>query len=124
MCEILKKLPICALKLTWKKTTVPDCKFNFYVNPVRVTPLDERGPQPVVHILIGYITDNVRSPVDPLLEVGERFLHPLQNRIECISLGAISSPHGALQILTFRFHPLDLFSCGPRRISVYFRATN
>ena len=34
-------------------------------------------PQPIVHILVSYITDYMRSPIDALLEIGETLLEPL-----------------------------------------------
>ena len=53
-------------------------ELDFDVDAVGLTALDERRPQPVVDVVVGNVADDVRAPVDALLEVGEAFFHPLQ----------------------------------------------
>lgn len=51
----------------------------FYVHAVRRSPLDERRPQPIVHVVVRYVADDVTPPIDALVEVRERLFHPLQS---------------------------------------------
>ena len=50
-----------------------------YINPIRLSPLNEGRPQPVVDIWVANVANNVAPPVDPLVKVGETFLNPACN---------------------------------------------
>lgn len=63
-------------RIAGKESAVTDSELDLDVDAVGVTPLDEGRPQPVVHVVIGYITHDVGAPVDAFLEVGERLLDP------------------------------------------------
>lgn len=47
------------------------------VDAIRLAPLDERRPQPVVDVVVGHVAHDVRPPVDPLLEIRKALLNPL-----------------------------------------------
>lgn len=59
-----------------EQRAVPDRELDLDVDAVRDAALDERRPQPVVDAVVGHVAHHVRPPVDALVEVGERLLHP------------------------------------------------
>lgn len=60
-----------------KERTVAHRKFDFNVQLIGSTATDERSPQPIVHILVGHVTDDITAPVDSLLKIGKTFFDPL-----------------------------------------------
>lgn len=66
-------------RVSWEQGAVAGGEFDLYVHAVRRSPLDERGPQPIVHVVVRHVADNVTPPIDALVEVGERLFHPLQS---------------------------------------------
>lgn len=65
-----------------KQIAVAHAKPNLDVNAVRIASLDERRPQPIIYILVGHVTDHIRTPVDGvILIVCEALLHPLDCRL-------------------------------------------
>ena len=66
-------------RVSWEQGAVASREFDLYVHAVRRSPLYERGPQPIVHVVVRDVADNVTPPIDALVEVGERLFHPLQS---------------------------------------------
>lgn len=66
--------------LTWKEITVSHAELDFDVDAIGIVPFDERRPQPVVDIVVGDITYDIRPPVDALLKVGEALFDPLKKK--------------------------------------------
>ncbi len=64
-------------RLTWKEIAVPHAELDLDVDAIGIVPFNERRPQPVVDIIVGDIANDVRSPVDALLKVGEALFDPL-----------------------------------------------
>lgn len=63
---------------TGKQIAVAHAEPNLDVDAIRIASLDERRPQPIIYILVGYVADHIRSPIDwILLEICEALLHPL-----------------------------------------------
>ena len=59
-----------------EEVTVSQRELDLNVDPVRLAPLDERSPQPVVDVGVAHVTDHVGPPVDALVKVGEALLYP------------------------------------------------
>lgn len=55
-------------------------ELNFDVHAIRGAPLDERRPQPIVDVIVRHIADHVAPPIDLLVEICVRLLHPLQQK--------------------------------------------
>ena len=69
-----------ALLVEWAmKTLLKMITIYLNINPIRLSSLNEGRPQPVVHIWVANITNNVAPPVDPLIKVRETFLNPACN---------------------------------------------
>lgn len=66
-------------RVPWEQGAVTSREFDLYVHAVRRSPLYERRPQPIVHVVVRHVADNVTPPIDALVEVGERLFHPLQS---------------------------------------------
>ena len=59
-----------------EEITVAETELDLDVDSVRLPPLDERSPQPVVDVRVPDVADHVRPPVDPLVEVCKALFHP------------------------------------------------
>lgn len=70
---------LAAARGSREQRAVTDREFDFYVHAVRRTSLDERRPQPIVHVVVRDVADNVAPPIDAPVEVRERLFHPLQS---------------------------------------------
>lgn len=69
---------LAAKSISREQRAVSCREFDFYVHAIRRTPLDERRPEPIVHVVISDVADDVTPPIDALVEVRERLFHPLQ----------------------------------------------
>lgn len=65
-----------------KQRTVASREIDFYIHAVRRTSLYERRPQPIVYVGVRYVAHNITPPIDALVEVCKRLLHPLWNRLK------------------------------------------
>lgn len=81
---IIKKTKcfLAAKRISREQGTVSCREFNFNVHPVRGSPLNKWRPKPIVHVIVGNIANHITPPVDSLVEVGERLLHPLKSKKE------------------------------------------
>lgn len=68
------------ISLTWKQTAISYGKLNFDVHSIGHISFNERRPQPIVHVIISYITDYVGPPINAFLEICKRLLHPLKQK--------------------------------------------
>ena len=66
------------MKYTWKEVAISHAEFDFNVDSVGIFAFDERGPQPVIYIIVGHITHDIRAPIYALFKVGETFFYPLE----------------------------------------------
>lgn len=63
---------------TRKQIAVAHTELHLDVDAIRVSSLDERRPQPIVHILVRDVADHIGTPMNArLFEVCEALLHPL-----------------------------------------------
>lgn len=71
-----------------EQRAVADGELDLDVDAVGGAALDERRPQPVVDAVVRHVAHDVRPPVDALVEVGERLLHPPW----CDGVGSVGKP--------------------------------
>lgn len=69
-------------EITWKEVAISHAEFNLNVYSVGVFSFDEWRPQPVVHIIVGDVANNIRSPVNTLLKIRKTFFNPLRKKIK------------------------------------------
>ena len=75
-------------RVAGEQGAVPDGELDLDVDAVGDAALDEGRPQPVVDAVVGHVAHHVRPPVDALVEVGERLLHPPW----CDRVGSVGKP--------------------------------
>lgn len=85
---------LTAERVPGKQRAVAGREFDFYVHAVRRAPVDERRPQPVVHVVVRHVAHNVTPPIYSFVEICEGLLDPLQHEQQRTEMRARSDVSG------------------------------